>query len=71
MDIRMPVMDGHTASLLIRELRPDIKIIAQTAYAINVEVEKYGDAFDDYLTKPITSEKIKNILLKYCNPSKE
>jgi len=33
MDLRMPVMDGYTAVKLIRESKPDIPIIAQTAYA--------------------------------------
>jgi iron complex outermembrane recepter protein len=33
MDIRMPVMDGFTATKIIRESKPDIPIIAQTAYA--------------------------------------
>jgi PAS domain S-box-containing protein len=33
MDIKMPVMDGYTATKLIRESIPDIPIIAQTAYA--------------------------------------
>jgi len=70
MDIRMPIMDGHQAAMLIKEFRPNLKIVAQTAYAINVEIEKYGKAFDDYLTKPLTSEKLSNILNRQLNPDK-
>jgi len=33
MDIRMPVMNGYTATEMIRLSKPDIPIIAQTAYA--------------------------------------
>jgi CheY-like chemotaxis protein len=33
MDIRMPGMNGYTATDLIRLSKPDIPIIAQTAYA--------------------------------------
>jgi CheY-like chemotaxis protein len=58
MDIRMPVMDGFTAAKLIKEFRPDLPILAQTAYATEQEIENYGKAFDDYITKPITSENL-------------
>ena len=70
MDIRMPLMDGHKATLLIKEFRPNLTIIAQTAHAINIEIEKFGKAFDDYLTKPITSEKLTNILNKHLKQDK-
>jgi PAS domain S-box-containing protein len=54
MDIKMPFLDGYNAALKIREFRSDITIIAQSAYALEHEREKYaGPAFDDYITKPI------------------
>lgn len=65
MDIKMPVMDGYAASMLIKELRPKLTIIAQTAFASNIEIEKFGKAFDDYLTKPITTKKLIDILNKH------
>jgi signal transduction histidine kinase/ActR/RegA family two-component response regulator len=70
MDIRMPIMDGHKAAMLIKKFRPYLKIIAQTAYATNVEIERFGKAFDDYLTKPLTSEKLTSILNKHINSDK-
>jgi PAS domain S-box-containing protein len=37
MDIRMPVMNGYTATELIRQSRPEIPIIAQTAFTADRE----------------------------------
>jgi CheY-like chemotaxis protein len=54
MDIKMPDMDGITASKLIREIKPDIPIIAQTAYAMVEDVQKImASSFTDYISKPI------------------
>jgi len=67
MDIKMPIMDGHTAAKLIKEFRPDLHIIAQTAYALDSEKEEFMAVFDDYLIKPISKEDIKLLLLKYAD----
>ena len=40
MDIRLPKIDGYVATKKIKELWPDIKIIAQTAYAMAGEKER-------------------------------
>lgn len=55
MDIQMPVMDGLTASLKMRqELSITIPIIAMTAHALEEDREKSRKAgMDDYITKPI------------------
>ena len=53
MDIRLPGINGIQALKLIREIKPDQKIIAQTAYAsIENEEEIIKAGFDGYLTKP-------------------
>jgi two-component system, cell cycle response regulator DivK len=65
MDIKMPHMDGHTAAKLIKEFRPELPIIAQTAYALKSEIERFSDIFNDYLTKPIDENELKDKLLKY------
>lgn len=54
MDIRLPRTNGYEATEAIKKLRPDIPIIAQTAYAMDIEIqlaEKAG--CDGYITKPI------------------
>ncbi|MCF8226905.1 MAG: PAS domain S-box protein [Bacteroidales bacterium] len=64
MDIKMPDMDGFEAARKIRKMRPDIKIIGQTAYAMIGDKEKVlSSGCDDYITKPIN----KNNLIKVIN----
>ncbi len=65
MDINMPVIDGHIASQIIKEFRTDLPIIAQTAFALDEEKEKYSDTFDDYITKPIKADELKQKIRKY------
>jgi len=65
MDIKMPIMDGQTATKIIREFRFDIPIIAQTAYALEIEREKFITDFDDYISKPISEQTLKEKLEKF------
>ncbi|MFH0735681.1 MAG: ATP-binding protein [bacterium] len=65
MDIKMPVMDGHTAAKKIKEFRPGLPIVAQSAYASLQERENYGSVFDDYLVKPIMLHTLNETILKY------
>jgi PAS domain S-box-containing protein len=54
MDIRLPDMEGYEAIRKIKNLKPGIKIIAQTAYAAASDMQNAFDAgCDDYLSKPI------------------
>jgi two-component system cell cycle response regulator DivK len=63
MDLKMPVMDGYQAMLEIKKIRPGIKVIAETAYALAGDDKKILAAgFDDYLPKPITRESLETIL---------
>jgi PAS domain S-box-containing protein len=65
MDIKMPVMNGYAAARIIKELKPDLPIIAQTAHAVQSEIEAYNDAFDDYITKPFTKTVISRAINKF------
>ncbi len=65
MDIKMPVMDGYTAAKLIKNHRPELPLIAQSAYALENEIDKYQSVFDDYLTKPLKIDELKSILAKH------
>jgi len=71
MDCQMPIMDGYTATKVIRESQQaykDIHIIAMTANAMSGDRDKCLDAgMNDYLTKPIDVEALENSLLKALN----
>ncbi len=64
MDIRMPEMDGVEASKEILKMDPKAKIIAQTAYAMAADRDKYlAMGFVDYLSKPIDKAKLMKKLM--------
>ena len=60
MDIKMPDMNGLRAAKEIKKLQSSIKIIAQTAYALEIDHAKYMEAFDEYVTKPIKIDDLKS-----------
>ncbi len=54
MDIRLVGMDGYEATKKIKNIRPELPVIAQTAYALQGDREKAILAgCDDYIPKPI------------------
>ncbi|MBU8893702.1 MAG: PAS domain S-box protein [Bacteroidales bacterium] len=64
MDIKMPVMDGLEATKKIKKLRPELHIIAQTAYSTSEDKNKAISAgCNNVITKPI-SENDLNVLIK-------
>lgn len=59
MDIKMPEMDGFEALKLIKAIKPNLQVIAQTSYALSEDealIKKSG--FDGYITKPINKEEL-------------
>ena len=57
MDMRMPEVDGMEATVEIKKMKPEVTIIAQTAYAMNGDKDKAMDiGCDDYISKPIRKE---------------
>jgi CheY-like chemotaxis protein len=57
LDIRLPDADGYDLALEFKKIKPDLPIIAQTAYALQSELNKSIESgCDDYITKPLDSE---------------
>ncbi len=66
MDVRMPLMDGYEATALIKKIKPEIPIIAQTAYALSGDRQISLDAgCNDYISKPIRKDELMGIIGKY------
>ncbi|MBN1159450.1 MAG: response regulator [Bacteroidales bacterium] len=66
MDIKLPDVDGYIATREIKKLRPDIPVIAQTAYAMVQEREKCLQAgCDNYISKPFDPDKLIRIVERY------
>ncbi len=63
MDIRLPKMSGIEAMEQIKEINPDVPIIAQTAHAMAYDREKLiNNGFDDYIAKPIKKQELLDII---------
>ncbi|MDX1285696.1 MAG: ATP-binding protein, partial [Draconibacterium sp.] len=68
MDIKMPVMDGYEATGKIKNIRPQLPVIAVTAFALPEDEKKAKDAgCDDYLSKPIEKADLIHLLEKNLN----
>ncbi|MBF0096089.1 MAG: response regulator [Magnetococcales bacterium] len=71
MDIQMPIMDGITATKLIRQDRrcQSLPIIAMTAHALDGDREKSLEAgMNVHITKPIDNDTLYAALLQWIKP---
>jgi CheY-like chemotaxis protein len=68
MDVQMPGMSGHEATLALRRLPAgrQVPVIALTAAALVSEREQaLASGMDDFLTKPIDAERLQAALLRW------
>jgi len=66
MDMKMPNLGGLDATRIIRELSPDVPIIALTAFAYdNDRKAAFEVGCSDFLTKPFTQEVLKEMIKKW------
>lgn len=66
MDIKMPGMDGLEATRQIKSIRPELPIIAVTAFAMHGDEKRIREVgCDDYLSKPVDKKKLIAVLNKY------
>ncbi|MDR3094046.1 MAG: response regulator [Bacteroidales bacterium] len=68
MDIKMPNVNGLEATKAIKAFRPQIPIIAQTAYAMQDDEYKALQAgCNEYISKPIDANKLMGLVKKYLH----
>ena len=68
MDLKMPVLGGLDATRQIKQIRPDLPVIAQTAFASPSDEQRSLEAgCDDYLAKPVKKELLIEKIAKYTN----
>ena len=66
MDIRMPELDGYSATRQIREFNTDVIIIAQTAFAMTGDRQKAIEAgCNDYISKPSDGTLLLELIRKH------
>lgn len=68
MDIRLPDINGLELTRIVRRDYPQIKVIAQTAYASPADIQECMKAgCHDFISKPINIQKLFTALNKYLN----
>jgi len=66
MDIKMPLMNGYDATKIIKGFRPELNIIAQTAYAFdNDKAKALESGCCDYISKPFGKQQFLALIKKY------
>lgn len=65
MDLKMPVLDGTSAARQIKEFRPELPIIAQSAYV--PDGENINSVFDDHIAKPIDRNDLKQKMSRFIH----
>jgi polar amino acid transport system substrate-binding protein len=70
MDLQMPIMDGFSATKVIRNTHPQLPIIAMTANAMVSDKEKVLAAgMNDHITKPINVNNMFATIARWVTPS--
>lgn len=66
MDINMPLLNGYECTKVIKQERPELPVIAQTAYAMSGEREIAKESgCDNYLAKPIKVTELLDTLAQH------
>ncbi len=65
LDLQMPVMDGFEAAAIIRQLQPQLPLIAFTAHAMDEERQRCLEAgMSGHIVKPIEPEELFRVLAR-------
>ncbi len=67
MDMKLPDMGGMEVTRHIKKINPNIKVIAQTAYAMSNDREKFTkEGCDGYIEKPYDINKLFQLIQSVC-----
>jgi len=68
LDIQMPRVSGYTVLEVLKELRPEIPVVAITAYGMTGEREKcLNMGFDAYISKPFEEQELHSTISQLLN----
>lgn len=68
MDIQLPGINGYEATRLIKEFRPELPVLAQTAFALAEDKELCMEAgCDGYIAKPIKPRLLLPVISQFLN----
>jgi CheY-like chemotaxis protein len=66
MDVKLPKIDGFEATRRIKEIKPNIPVIAVTAYAMEADKnESIQAGCDNYISKPYKMEELFSLINTY------
>ncbi|MFO7868467.1 MAG: PAS domain S-box protein [Bacteroidales bacterium] len=70
MDIQMKGLNGVEAMHLIKKHRPELPVIAQTAFAQKGDKERFlSEGFNDYITKPLDERELQSLISRFLKNS--
>lgn len=68
MDLQLPEMDGFETMDHIRKIRPDIPVIAQTAfYTLDMKTKCQVAGFNDFVAKPLALQELLEKISPFLN----
>lgn len=68
LDLEMPIMGGEEAAHLLKEVNPNIPILALSAHALSDIQERVTEIMDAYLAKPIDFVLLENTIQSIVKP---
>jgi PAS domain S-box-containing protein len=71
MDIKLPDINGLELTKIIKSMRPEINVIAQTAFALSGDREKALEAgCSEYISKPVKKEALLDLIANFSAGTK-
>jgi PAS domain S-box-containing protein len=70
LDMVMPHMDGRTTYLALRDMRPDLRVVLTTGFALNEEAQRILDlGVREFIAKPFSVELLSQVMARTVTPS--